>query len=377
VSVGPGAGKAVRDAELFIGLMSGTSLDGIDAVLVAIADDGRARVRAHVRQAFPDDLRAELLALCAPGENEIDRAARAGNRLAALYAAAVHAALDAARVDARVVRAIGCHGQTVRHRPERGYTVQLGNPARLAELTEITVVADFRSRDIAAGGQGAPLGPACHASAFGSADEARVVLNLGGIANVTLLARDGGVRGFDTGPGGCLLDLWIQREQGKPFDKDGAWAAGAAPDARLLERLLDEPFFLRAPPKSSGRELFNATWLEKRAGDHGLPPQVVQATLLELTALSAARAILAHAPSTARVILCGGGARNGALRARLATLLAPRPVETTDTWGLAAEQVEAAAFAWLAARTLAGKPAGLPSVTGARAARVLGAIYPA
>jgi anhydro-N-acetylmuramic acid kinase len=376
VSVVPGAG-AVRDAELFIGLMSGTSLDGIDAVLVAIADDDRARVRAHVRRAFPGDLRAELLALCAPGEDEIDRAAQAGNGLAALYAEAVHAALAAARVDAHAVRAIGCHGQTVRHRPERGYTVQLGNPARLAELTAITVVADFRSRDIAAGGQGAPLVPAFHASAFGSADEARVVLNLGGIANVTLLARDGGIRGFDTGPGGCLLDLWIQRAQGKPFDDNGAWAAGAAPDARLLERLLDEPFFLRAPPKSSGRELFNATWLDKRVGDQGLPPQVVQATLLELTALSAARAILAHAPLTARVILCGGGARNGALCARLATLLAPCPVDSCDAWGFAAEQVEAAAFAWLAARTLAGKPAGLPAVTGARAARVLGAIYPA
>jgi anhydro-N-acetylmuramic acid kinase len=239
------------------------------------------------------------------------------------------------------------------------------------------VVADFRSRDIAAGGQGAPLVPAFHASAFGSADEPRVVLNLGGIANVTLLAPDGGVRGFDTGPGMCLLDLWIQRVQGKRFDDGGAWAAGATPDASLLARLLAEPFFAQAPPKSSGRELFNTAWLDQRIGDHGPPPQVVQATLLELTALSAAHAIGSHAPSSARVILCGGGARNDALRSRLATLLAPRPVETSDRWGLAAEQVEAAAFAWLAAQTLAGKPAGLPAVTGARGARVLGAIYPA
>jgi anhydro-N-acetylmuramic acid kinase len=377
VSATPAAGEAVRGGGLFIGLMSGTSLDGIDAVLVAISEDGCARVRAHVRRAFPDALRAELLALCVPGDNEIDRAAQAGNRLAALYAEAVSAARGAAGIDAGAVRAIGCHGQTVRHRPDRGYTVQLGNPALLAELTATTVVADFRSRDVAAGGQGAPLVPAFHASAFGSVDEPRVVLNLGGIANVTLLAPDGGVRGFDTGPGGCLLDLWIQRVQGKRFDDGGAWAAGAAPDARLLERLLDEPFFAQAPPKSSGRELFNAAWLDRRIGHHGPAPQVVQATLLELTALSTARAIESHAPSSARVILCGGGARNDALRRRLATLLAPRPVETSDAWGLAAEQVEAAAFAWLAARALAGKPAGLPAVTGARAARVLGAIYAA
>jgi anhydro-N-acetylmuramic acid kinase len=355
--------------------MSGTSLDGVDAVLAEIRESG-TRLRAHARQIFPDALRAELLALCTPDCNEIDRASEAGNQLARLYATATRAVLDAAGVDARAVRAIGCHGQTVRHRPERGYTVQIGNPALLAELTTITVVADFRSRDIAAGGQGAPLVPAFHASAFGSADEARVVLNLGGIANVTLLAREGGVRGFDTGPGNCLLDLWIQRVQGARFDDGGAWAAGAAPDAGLLERLLDEPFFAQAPPKSSGRELFNATWLDQRVRN-GEPPRVVQATLLELTAVSAARAILAHAPSAARVILCGGGTRNDALRARLTTLLAPRPVEASDAWGLAAEQVEATAFAWLAARALAGKSAGLPSVTGARAARVLGAIYPA
>jgi anhydro-N-acetylmuramic acid kinase len=377
VSVAPGVGEAVRGGGLFIGLMSGTSLDGIDAVLATFVDDDRARVRAHVRRPLPDDLRAELLALCTPGDREIDRAAQAGNRLAALYAEAVGAALVAAEVEAGAVRAIGCHGQTVRHRPDRCYTVQIGNPALLAELTAITVVADFRSRDIAAGGQGAPLVPAFHASAFGSADEPRVVLNLGGIANVTLLAPDGGIRGFDTGPGMCLLDLWIQRVQGERFDDRGAWAAGATPDASLLARLLAEPFFAQAPPKSSGRELFNTAWLDQRIGDHGPPPQVVQATLLELTALSAAHAIGSHAPSSARVILCGGGARNDALRSRLATLLAPRPVETSDRWGLAAEQVEAAAFAWLAAQTLAGKPAGLPAVTGARGARVLGAIYPA
>lgn len=360
---------------LFVGLMSGTSLDGIDAVLVEIGEHG-TRLRAHARHAFPDDLRATLLALCASGPNEIDRAADAGNRLARRYAEATRAVLDAAGVAAQAVRAVGCHGQTVRHRPESGYTIQIGNPALLAELTAITVVADFRSRDIAAGGQGAPLVPAFHATVFGTADEDRAVLNLGGIANATLLTRDGAVRGFDTGPGGCLLDLWIQRTRGERFDAGGAWAAGAAPEPRLLARLLDEPFFARPPPKSSGRELFNADWLERRL-DGSLPAQVVQATLLELTAQSASRAIVAHAPSTARVILCGGGARNERLRDRLGALLAPRPVETSDAWGLGAEQVEAAAFAWLAYCALAGKPASLPSVTGARAARVLGAIYPA
>jgi len=375
VSGATSTGRAGREGSLFIGLMSGTSLDGVDAVLAEIGAS-RTAVRAHARQAFPDDLRTELLALCAPDGNEIDRAGEAGNRLARLYAEASRATLDSATVEAGAVRAIGCHGQTVRHRPERGYTVQIGNPALLAELTGISVVADFRSRDIAAGGQGAPLVPAFHAAAFGAVDEDRAVLNLGGIANVTLLERGGGVRGFDTGPGNCLLDLWIQRVLGKRFDAGGVWAGGVAADADLLERLLDEPFFSQAPPKSSGRELFNALWLDRRL-DSALSPQVVQATLLELTARAASRAILEHAASTRRVILCGGGTRNDALRDRLAALLAPRPVETSDAWGLAAEQVEAAAFAWLAHQALAGSPAGLPEVTGARAARVLGAVYPA
>jgi len=376
VSTAPGADRADRGTGFFIGLMSGTSLDGVDAVLAQITDDGRLRLQAHARQPFTDDLRAELLALCTADGDEIDRAARAGNRLAIVYADAVHAALASAALEPKAVRAIGCHGQTVRHRPELGYTVQIGNPALLAELTATTVVADFRSRDIAAGGQGAPLVPAFHSRIFGSREEDRVVLNLGGIANVTLLAGNGGVRGFDTGPANCLLDLWIQRVQGKRFDASGSWAGGAAPDARLLNRFLDEPFFARNPPKSTGRELFNERWLESRL-DRALPAQVVQATLLEMTAQSAARAILAHAATAARVILCGGGARNDALRHRLSALLAPRPVETSDAWGMSPEVVEASAFAWLASRALAGEPAGLPSVTGARGARVLGAIYPA
>jgi anhydro-N-acetylmuramic acid kinase len=376
VTAAPDAEQAVRGAGRYIGLMSGTSLDGVDAVLAEIFENGVLRLRSHARLPFANDLRAELLALSAADGNEIDRAARAGNRLARVYAEAVQAALGAAGVDAPGVRAIGCHGQTVRHRPELGYSVQIGNPALLAELTAITVVADFRSRDIAAGGQGAPLVPAFHAGVFGSPDEDRAVLNLGGIANVSLLARDGSVRGFDTGPGNCLLDLWIQRTQGKVFDAGGAWASGASPDAALLDRFLREPYFTRTPPKSTGRELFNAQWLERHL-DERVSGQVVQATLLELTARSASQAILAQAPSVARVILCGGGAHNDALRRRLGEHLAPRPVETSDAWSMRPEHVEASAFAWLASRALAREPAGLPSVTGARAARVLGAIYPA
>lgn len=376
MSAAPRATAADRAVDLYIGLMSGTSLDGVDAVLTQISENGGIRVRAHARRPFADDLRAELLALCVPGANEIDRAAQAGNRLAGLYAEAVRAVLDSAAVEGQAVRAIGCHGQTVRHRPELGYTVQIGNPALLAELTAITVVADFRSRDVAAGGEGAPLVPAFHSRVFGTREEDRVVVNLGGIANVTLLARDGSVRGFDTGPGNCLLDLWIQRERGKRFDANGSWASGAVPDPRLLERFLDEPFFGRQPPKSTGRELFNERWLEGRLVA-GLPAQVVQATLLELTALSATRAILAHAPSATRVILCGGGARNDALRRRLAMLLAPRAVETSEAWGMSPDQVEATAFAWLASRALAAQPVEMSAITGARGARVLGAIYAA
>ena len=370
---GRGPGRDLPD--LYVGIMSGTSLDGVDAVLAEFVDSG-VRLRAHVQHPFSEDLRSELLALCAPDGNEIDRAADAGNRLARIYADATLATLEAAAVPASGVRAIGCHGQTVRHRPDRGYTVQLGNPALLAELTAVTVVADFRSRDIAAGGQGAPLVPAFHATLFGARDEDRAVLNLGGIANVTLLERNGGVRGFDTGPGNCLLDHWIQRTQGQHFDAGGRWAAGADPDARLLERFLGEPYFAQPPPKSTGRELFNAQWLDRHV-DTQMPAQVVQATLLELTAQSAARALVAQVPRVGRVIVCGGGARNDALRARLAMLLAPRVVESSDAWGLGAEQVEAVAFAWLARCAITGERAGLPAVTGARAARVLGAIYPA
>lgn len=351
--------------------MSGTSLDGVDAVLADLGGP-RPRILAHSHVAFDSSLRAELLALNAPGGNELERAALAGNALARHYAQAI-AALD---LPARgAVRAIGCHGQTVRHRPERGYTLQIGNAALLAELTGLAVVADFRSRDVAAGGQGAPLAPAFHAAAFASTDEGRVVLNLGGFANITWLPRAGAVLGFDTGPANCLMDLWAARHLGTAHDEDGAWAAGGQADGGLLARLLEEPYFLAPPPKSTGRDLFNGAWLDAKLRG-GEDSRAVQATLLELTALSISDAIARHASGARRVIACGGGARNAALMRRLAALLAPVAVEDSDRHGIAPEWVEAAAFAWLAQQALEGKAGNLPAVTGARGARVLGALHP-
>ncbi len=351
--------------------MSGTSMDGVDAVLADLGAP-RPRILAHSHVAFERSLRAELLALNAPGENELERAALAGNALARHYAQAI-AALDLPAHGA--VRAIGCHGQTVRHRPERGYTLQIGNAALLAELAGLPVVADFRSRDVAAGGQGAPLAPAFHAAAFSSAQEDRVVLNLGGFANITWLPRSGAVLGFDTGPANCLMDLWAARHLGTAHDENGAWAAGGKADAELLSRLLEEPYFLAPPPKSTGRDRFNGAWLEARLRG-GEDPRAVQATLLELTARSISEAIARHAKGARRVIACGGGARNAALMRRLNELLAPAVVDASDRHGIAPELVEAAAFAWLAQQALGGRAGNLPAVTGARGGRVLGAIYP-
>jgi len=360
--------------ELYVGLMSGTSLDGVDAVLADLSE-GRPRPLAHAHHAFDPRLRQALLELNSPGGNEIERAALAANELAHRYAAAVRDVCSIKGINAAEVRAIGCHGQTLRHRPELGYTVQIGNAALLAELTGIQVVADFRSRDIAAGGQGAPLVAAFHAAMFADADEARAVLNLGGIANVTWLPRADEIRGFDCGPGNCLMDLWAATHLGKTHDQGGDWAIGGSAIPALLERMLAEPYFAAPPPKSTGRDLFNESWLRATLAG-GAPPRDVQATLLELTARSASDAIGLFCRGTQRVIVCGGGARNPVLMRRLAALLAPVAIETSDLHGIDAQQVEATAFAWLAKRALASQPAGLPSVTGARGARVLGAVYP-
>jgi anhydro-N-acetylmuramic acid kinase len=347
--------------------MSGTSLDGVDAVLLEAA--AAPRVLASVHHPFDEPLRRELLALNSPGENEIDRCARLGNELAKRYAAAVGDLLQGCGRKAAEVRAIGCHGQTVRHRPDRGYTVQIGNAALLAELAGIAVVADFRARDIAAGGQGAPLAPAFHATLFRHRSENRAVVNLGGIANVTRLPIEGTIIGFDCGPGNCLLDLWAAKHLGKPYDDDGAWGAGGTAVPALLGRLRDEPFLDAPPPKSTGRDLFNEAWLAARL--RGEEPRAVQATLLEFTA----RCVADACKGAARVIVCGGGTANGALMRRLAALLLPAPVESSAEHGLDPSLVEAAAFAWLAERTVSGAPGNLAEVTGARGPRVLGAVY--
>jgi len=354
---------------LFVGLMSGTSLDGVDAVLADLAAPV-PRILASAHQPFDAALRAGLHALGFPGQDELERAALLGNELARRYASAIAELLLKSGKQAAEVRAAGCHGQTVRHRPECGYTLQIGNAALLAELSGISVVADFRSRDVAAGGQGAPLVPAFHAAVFGHRSENRAVVNIGGIANVTRLPPGGPVSGFDCGPGNCLLDLWAQKHLGAPLDADGAWAAGGIVAPQLLQRLLQEPFISALPPKSTGRELFNESWLSTRL--RGEEPRAVQATLLEFTA----RCVADACRGAGRVIVCGGGASNGALMRRLAALLAPAPLESSDYHGIPATLVEALAFAWLAKQAIAGVPAGLPGVTGARGPRVMGAIYP-
>lgn len=366
--------------ELFAGVMSGTSLDGIDAVLADFTTGhGVCRVLASTHVDFPAELRRELLALQASGPDEIVRAARAANRLADLYAHALGSVCLAAGIDAHDVIAAGVHGQTVRHRPQEGWTAQINNAARVVERAYMTVVADFRMRDIAAGGQGAPLVPAFHAAAFRSRERHRVVANLGGIANITDLPVRGEVRGFDTGPANVLLDLWHQRSRGAAFDDGGRFAASGAVDAVLLAALLAEPYLALAPPKSTGRDLFDATWLDRMLAPFlARSPNAadVQATLSAYTARTLADAIRDHCPGAQDLFVCGGGARNADLMARLRAELPLLDIADTDTLGVASEHVEALAFAWLARETIAGRTGNLPAVTGAAGPRVLGAIYP-
>jgi anhydro-N-acetylmuramic acid kinase len=373
-------------ADLFIGLMSGTSLDGVDAVLVRIGNaGGPLELLAHEHCPFGPALAAELLALNSAGDHELHRAALAANAVAEAYAAATAALLRRAGAAPRAVRAIGAHGQTVRHRPlafdSVGYTVQLLNGALLAERTGIDVATDFRSRDLAAGGQGAPLVPVFHRQVFARAGQTVVLLNLGGMSNVTVLDAGGATTGFDCGPGNVLLDHWIARHRGEPFDAAGAWAATGRVHAALLAQLLAHPFFALPPPKSTGREDFHAGWLDAamaRAGVAGkIAPVDVQATLAELTARVVADAVARHADRPVELLVCGGGANNAHLMSRLAALLSPLRVTTSDARGLPSTQVEACAFAWLAQAWLDRRPGNLPSVTGALGPRVLGALYPA
>lgn len=368
--------------ELYIGLMSGTSLDGVDGVLADFASEP-PRVLAHASCGFPAALRAELLALNTPeGANELHRAAIAGNGLMRVYAQAVAELLASAGVPADAVRAVGAHGQTVRHRPgefdSTGYTLQLCQPALLAELTGIDVVADFRSRDVAAGGQGAPLAPFFHQGWFGSGGQTVGVLNLGGIANLTVLRPGEPLRGFDCGPANGLMDGWCVRHLGRAYDDGGAWAASGQPLPELLAMLLAEPYFKLPPPKSTGRDLFNLAWLDARLARFAdARPQDVQATLAELTAHSCAADVERHGRGLARLFVCGGGAHNTHLMARLQALLPGVAVASSVEAGLPPTQVEATAFAWLARKCVRRETLELTSTTGARGARVLGAVWPA
>ena len=371
----PHSGPELR-SDLFLGLMSGTSLDGIDCALADFSE--RPVLVAKRFVPYSAEFRTEVIELCRSGHDELERGARVGADLSRLYAAAVNDLLADAGVDSARVAAIGCHGQTVRHRPEQGFTIQLVNPALLAERTGITVVADFRSRDLAAGGQGAPLVPAFHAACFQSGSGHRVVVNLGGIANLTDLPVPGTgvVSGFDCGPGNILLDAWCGRHLGTPCDRDGALAAQGTVISELLARMIADEYFERPPPKSTGRERFNTDWLAA-AGVDRYPVADVQATLTELTARTIADDIERWCAGAKAVFACGGGVHNAELMRRLQARLGSRTLATTDTLGVPADWVEAVAFAWLARQTLLNMPGNLPAVTGAAGSRVLGAIYPA
>jgi anhydro-N-acetylmuramic acid kinase len=365
----------------YIGLMSGTSLDGVDGVLATFTD-GAIHTIASAYRPFPAALREDLMQLQTPGENEIHREAQAANVLARHYAVCVSDLLEKSGTTKDEIRAVGVHGQTIRHRPELGYTRQTVNAALLAELTGIDAIADFRSRDIAAGGQGAPLVPAFHQAIFGHDRETRVVANIGGIANISALAPGASVTGFDTGPGNVLMDLWIGRHRGEHYDVGGAWAAGGSEIPALLSSMMTEPYLGLPPPKSTGRDLFHADWLARKLSAFpGAAAIDVQATLAAFTAATLADAIAAHAARASAVYVCGGGAYNTYLMQRLADALSERRlgaiVQSTEALGIFPNQVEALAFAWLAYRHVERKPGNLPSVTGAAGLRVLGAYYPA
>jgi anhydro-N-acetylmuramic acid kinase len=366
-------------ADCFIGLMSGTSMDALDAVLVDFALSPPKVIATHSHE-LGESLRREILALAQPGDNELDRQAQLDVRLGRLSAQVCLKLLEKAGVAASDIQAIGSHGQTVRHSPDAltPYTVQISDPNTIAQLSGITTVADFRRRDMCVGGQGAPLVPAFHQALFRSNTKNRVILNIGGIANISLLPADASqaVIGFDTGPGNMLMDAWIQLYQGQPYDADGDWARSGRVDAELLNQLLTDPYLSMSPPKSTGREKYNLQWLEQQLSG-GQNTQDIQATLSEFTAASIAYAILQFAPNTDEIYVCGGGARNGYLMERIKVYLDGCLVTTTSDLGVDPLWVEAMAFAWLARQTLLGLPGNLPAVTGASEAVILGGIYPA
>jgi len=353
--------------------MSGTSLDGIDAVLVRFGG-GNTQLLAQHFAPLDAAIKAELLALHTPSANELHRSFVMGNQLAKLYANSIEQLLNAARMSPSQIRAIGCHGQTIRHCPEHGYTVQLGNGALLAELTGITVINDFRSRDIAAGGQGAPLVPAFHHRVLRDETVHRVIVNIGGISNLTNLPPNGATSGFDCGPGNLLMDAWCSEHRGQSYDQAGAWAATGKVLPNLLAQLLTEPYFTQPAPKSTGRDLFNMAWVNNYLrGDEQAAD--VQATLLELTVLSIAQAIQHDCLGASEVYVCGGGAHNDTLMRRLQSHLPRLKITTTDELGVNPDYLEAIAFAWLAEQTVLKQTANLPAVTGAAHTCILGAIH--
>lgn len=363
-----------------IGLMSGTSIDGVDAALVEFGADGQPHLLATTFVPYEAELKNQIHKLCEnPGQAaeliaEIDRA------LVGQFARAVETLIENSGVDRNKIRAIGSHGQTIDHRPDapEPYSRQIGDAAHLARLTGITTIGDFRSADIRAGGQGAPLAPALHNACFRSADESRVILNIGGIANVTLLSahEHDPVIGFDTGPGNTLLDYWTRQHLRQDYDRDGEWAGSGEINEELLEVMLAEPYFNQLPPKSTGRELFNPGWLAAKLASVSPAPEPtdVQATLLELTARTICEAIDRFANGTQAVYVCGGGSHNALLMRRLEQQLEGRRLATTAQLGIDPDWVEAVTFAWLAWQTMSGRPGNLPSVTGAREPVVLGEI---
>ena len=365
---------------LFIGLMTGTSIDGIDAALVEFSDKSLALVASHY-QPYSAAFRKQLVDVAESRNDTLDNVAKLDAILGEKLAEAALSVVHKSTYKTEDVLAIGSHGQTIRHRTDIAtpFTVQIGDPNIISARTGITTVADFRRKDIAEGGQGAPLAPAFHAGTFGASDETRVILNLGGIANITVLPanqRDD-VIGFDTGPANGLMDAWINRIKAEPYDVDGAWAAKGKINRELLQVFASDGYFSQAPPKSTGRERFNIDWINQRLPQKNtIPAEDIQATLCELTCLSVCQAIQTVAPEIKRLIVCGGGANNRYLLARLAQRLDGIPVETSGAYGLHPDWVEAAAFAWLARQRLQGLAGNLPAVTGAKRALVLGAIYP-
>lgn len=363
---------------LYIGLMSGTSMDGIDAALVRLGDRSCTTLATYSHD-YPAPVRQALITASQHPESVVaDDVGRLDHKVGECFRNAALELIALSGAQAAEIRAIGSHGQTLRHLPRDAvpFTLQIGDPNIIATGTGITTVADFRRRDLALGGEGAPLAPAFHQWLFADESTSRAVLNIGGIANVTVLRRDpDAVLGFDTGPGNTLMDAWIRKHSNLPYDADGAWAASGKVDQSLLSGMLKDPYFAQSPPKSTGFEYFNLNWLDAKLDGRDLPPEDVQATLLELTVQNIAAALACHAPDTEEVFVCGGGISNAALMHALASRLAPAQVQSTARLGLDPNWVEAAAFAWLASRTIAALPGNLPPVTGARKREILGAIY--